>query len=237
MPVDDDAREFGQHVKQGGWRLGFLVARCCDPSSKGGRPPKEENRPQVNSSGKVSLREFAAKAGVSPAQISYCYKAWQLAAEDGHCAPAEQLSPEDEDGSREDLEEDDEHTRESWLTYYRKARDGDQGGDIGGEPAEEQNRSSSRRGSGGRKQSTPETKVSQAVEALAKTSEQLSRKLIQVVNATPLRVEDAELAQFAEELRRTRSALDKYCQEIDRVLERIGFGDGEDQPEPSSATE
>jgi hypothetical protein len=27
MSVDDDARVFGQHFKQGGWRLGLLVAR------------------------------------------------------------------------------------------------------------------------------------------------------------------------------------------------------------------
>jgi hypothetical protein len=27
MSLDNDAREFGQHFKQGGWRLGLLVAR------------------------------------------------------------------------------------------------------------------------------------------------------------------------------------------------------------------
>ena len=27
MSIDNDAREFGQHLKQGGWRLGLLVAR------------------------------------------------------------------------------------------------------------------------------------------------------------------------------------------------------------------
>lgn len=27
MSLDDDARAFGQHFKQGSWRLGLLVAR------------------------------------------------------------------------------------------------------------------------------------------------------------------------------------------------------------------
>lgn len=42
--VDSDAREFGQHFRQGGWRLGLLVARNVKPG-KAGRP---RNRPRVD---------------------------------------------------------------------------------------------------------------------------------------------------------------------------------------------
>lgn len=31
-----DAAEFGVHVRQCGWRLGLLVARCVDPLAHGG---------------------------------------------------------------------------------------------------------------------------------------------------------------------------------------------------------
>ncbi len=229
MSLDDDAREFGQHFKQGGWRLGFLVARCCDPSSKGGRPPKDENRSQVNSSGKVSFRQFAEMAGVSPAHVSYCFRAWESAADDDHVPHAENLSPDD-DQALDHIEENDEDTRDGWLTYYRKVRDG--GEDE--QPAEEQNRPHGRTGSGSGKSSTPDTRVNQAVEALSKTSEQLSEKLVKVVNATPLRGDQAELARFAEQVRQTRSVLDGYCREIDLVLKRIGFGDAEAEPATES---
>jgi hypothetical protein len=40
-----------------------------------------------------------------------------------------------------------------------------------------------------------------------------------------LRGDAAELGRYAEELRHTRSELDGYCQEIDQILDRIGFGD------------
>ncbi|MCX5045500.1 hypothetical protein OG921_20240 [Aldersonia sp. NBC_00410] len=55
--MDDDAREFGQHFKQGGWRLGLLVARNVEHGGAGGRPA--ENRSLENGSGKVSMSQFA----------------------------------------------------------------------------------------------------------------------------------------------------------------------------------
>ena len=168
----------------------------------------------------MSFTAFAEKAGVSQSQVSTYYRAWELAADDHKCLHARDLCPGQED--LEDFEEEDaEHTRQLWSKYLEKARKpkksrgaGSTQGSIAADSTPETTGSAA-----------PEAKVNQAVEALAKTSEQLSKKLIQVVNVTPLRGEDAELAQFAEELRRTRSVLDRYCQEIDRVLARIGFGD------------
>ncbi|MEX3644336.1 hypothetical protein [Mycolicibacterium porcinum] len=122
MSLDDDAHEFGHHFKQGGWRLAFLVARCCDPSTNGGRPSKDENCSQVNGP-KVPFRRFAEMAGVSPATVHYHYNAWQLAAEEGHCTPAEKLSPDSDDGGRDDLGEGDEEDRELFLKFYRQVRE------------------------------------------------------------------------------------------------------------------
>lgn len=223
MSVDEDAREFGQHFKQGGWRLGLLVARNVEPHKGQGKP-----RPRVDEvapmqdlpvTEKVSASAFAEKAGVSKQNVAYYYKAWQLAANDGNCPHAETLAPDDE--VLDDIEEDDQHTREMWSKYLQKAK----------EPREPKDSNANGSCQGPQAASDPgsrsETRVSQAVEALAKTSEQLSEKLVKVVNVTPLQGEDEELAQFAEELRRTRFALDGYCREIDRVLQRIGFGDTE----------
>jgi len=98
MSLDTDAREFGQHFKQGGWRLGLLVARNVQPHKGQGKP-----RPQVDEGviataddkpTKVSGTEFATQSGVSKQCIAYYYKAWQLAADDGKCPHAETWTPE-----------------------------------------------------------------------------------------------------------------------------------------------
>jgi hypothetical protein len=224
MSIEEDARAFGQHFKQGGWRLGLLVARNVEPHKGQGkpRPPVDEaeSEQQSPSSEKVSGAEFAAKAGVSKQNVAYYFKAWQLAADAGQCPHAESMSPDD-DQALDHIDEEDEHTRDQWLVYYRKARDG------GGQSQSGQSGNKAGSGSKSTNTSTAETKAWKAVEALAKTSEQLSEKLVKVVSSTPLQGEDAELARFVEELRHTRSVLDKHCREIDLVLERIGYGDEE----------
>jgi hypothetical protein len=119
--IDNDAREFGQHIKQGGRRLGLLVARNVRPS-KGGRRPGDAGNPthELGFAGKVSATQFASKAGVSQSHVSTYYRAWELAAVDGLCLHAKDLSPGDED--LEDRTEDDEHTRQLWSNYLEKAR-------------------------------------------------------------------------------------------------------------------
>lgn len=216
MSIGEDAREFGRHFKQGGWRLGLLVARNCEPG-KPGRPKADaENPSREMDSGKVSFTDFAGEAGVSQSHVSYYYKAWKLAADDGKCQHAQSLSPEDED--LDDLEEDDEHTRELWSKYLEKAKVPEKPRRSGNPKGA--NASQSRDGASS-------VKATQAVESLVKTSEQLSKRLVQVISATPLSGEDEELAQFAADLRQTRFVLDGYCREIDLLLARIGFGDAE----------
>ncbi|WP_138998293.1 hypothetical protein [Rhodococcus zopfii] len=50
------------HVRQGGWRLGALVACSVEKGTGNGRPPKSAATAAL--SGKVSAREFAEVAGV-----------------------------------------------------------------------------------------------------------------------------------------------------------------------------
>jgi short subunit dehydrogenase-like uncharacterized protein len=44
--IDDDAREYGEHVKHGGWRLALLVARNVEKRSQGG-DTRERRRDHV----------------------------------------------------------------------------------------------------------------------------------------------------------------------------------------------
>ena len=113
--IDCDAIEFGTHFKQGGWRLGLLVARNCEP--------KQGKRTDLATSGevKVSCDEFASKSGVSATTVKYYYAAWELAAEAGYCLSAKQLSPGQDD--LDDFDEDDHERREIWSKFYQKARE------------------------------------------------------------------------------------------------------------------
>ncbi|AVD99684.1 hypothetical protein HWB51_gp066 [Mycobacterium phage Cuke] len=125
----EDANEFGRHFKQGGWRLGLLVARNCLPSV-GGRPTNEsQNRPPVDSfTEKTSIREFAEIAGVSKSTVAYYFKAWELAADAGLVLHSSDLNPGDDDSGVSELEEgneDDEERREKWKVFYRQARNGE----------------------------------------------------------------------------------------------------------------
>lgn len=123
--VTADAVEFGRHYKQGGWRLGLLVARNVKPGRAGRR---SKNRSHVNDSEpkdtKVTQAEFARLAGVSTATISYYYQAWELQANESRYPHAEELQP-----GQEELDdyftEEDEEDRLSWLKYMKKVRNPD----------------------------------------------------------------------------------------------------------------
>jgi hypothetical protein len=225
--INNDAERFGRHF-EGGWKLGLYVARNVYKQPHSGRPPKSE---PVRI--KVSCAEFGAMAGVSDRTVQLYYDAWELAAEAGHCTPAEELGPGDEDPLLELDNSTPEH-RELWRKFYRQGRES-----TNGSESTQPSQTGSKPGSASTstKDGTPDTKVGQAMEALANTSEQLSKNLVKVVAGvgTKLMGDDAALAKFAEDLRQTRAALDQYCRDIDQLLERIGFGDTEDQSVSSDA--
>lgn len=123
--VDKDAAEFGLHFKQGGWRLGLLVARNVE--KKQGKRTDLATSGEVTES-KVSAAEFAKRAGVSESTVKYYFDAWQIAAIKGRCTPAEDLSPGEDDVSSEfdEIETDDSTTnldmRKEWQGYMAQAR-------------------------------------------------------------------------------------------------------------------
>lgn len=128
MSLEDDAAKFGRHF-EGGWQLGLLVARNVHKQSGAGRPPKSE--PVRN---KVSCAKFAELANVSERTVQLYCNAWELAAHEGHCTPADQLMPGDDDPLLPDTTTT-EH-REMWRKFYREARGSihHNGGDRGVTP-------------------------------------------------------------------------------------------------------
>jgi hypothetical protein len=78
--VKADAREFGLHVKQGGWRLGLLVARNVERGNGGrGRTGVSRSR----NPDKVTAAAFARMAGTSADRVLRYLDAWDKAAEHG----------------------------------------------------------------------------------------------------------------------------------------------------------
>lgn len=152
--VDNDAREFGKHFKQGGWRLGLLVARNVYMSDG------ERGRSDLEAAklGKVTANQFADKAGVTPRTVQLYYRAWGLAADNDECQHAAALSPGGEDGNV-NFDEDDDEMREKWSVYYRKAK--------GLKNTQPQEHPSSESEASAAKARTPEARISIAIKSIA----------------------------------------------------------------------
>jgi hypothetical protein len=100
-----DAIEFGLHVKQGGWRLGLLVARNVVKAP--GRISAETLLP------KVSATEFARRAQTSNDRVLRYLAAWERAADANIVPHADILTPGlDPAGINVD-------TLPAWSNYYR----------------------------------------------------------------------------------------------------------------------
>lgn len=87
--VEKDAREFGQHVKLGGWRLGLLVARNVEKGSGDGVNAAYREGVTTVTPSKVSARRFAETAGVSAPKVLRYLDAWNRAAADIEELPGE----------------------------------------------------------------------------------------------------------------------------------------------------
>lgn len=76
-PVNRDALDLRAVGKSGGWVWAFKIARNVDPSSRGGRPPTEENLGARPGSSKVSAAEFARRVGWDHKRVMRYYRAWE----------------------------------------------------------------------------------------------------------------------------------------------------------------
>ena len=118
--IRKDAIEYGLHVRQGGWRLGLLVARCVEKGV--GDRSVSRNARNAKIDGKVSAQTFARQSGTSAPRVLRYLEAWQLAAAGGHVPDAATLSP----GVDPELEWD---ALPEWKDYYPPASGGYNGGD------------------------------------------------------------------------------------------------------------
>jgi hypothetical protein len=131
--IEMDAKEFGEHVKNGGWRLGLLVARNVSEDYGTGEAPWEvegiskatyyrrQAETSVHSVNKVSARAFAKQAGnIGHVNVSKYLKAWNMAAADGLTPLSSELTP-GQVVSFNELDEDGKpiFTQKSWDTYFK----------------------------------------------------------------------------------------------------------------------
>lgn len=108
--IDRDAQEFALCIKQGGWRMGLLVARNVKAGTGQGKRNLSENSEK---SEKVSLASFAQKAGIDDKTVKKYLDAWNLAAEKGHVQPSDALHPDEEPGYI------DVDKLPSWKTFFQ----------------------------------------------------------------------------------------------------------------------
>lgn len=103
--IEVDAQEFGMHLRQGGWRLGLLVARDVEPGAGSGTRTDLAVDHGRGSEDKVSAERFAELTGrsevddrrlIGPERVMRYYRAWERAAAKGKVPRAADLSPGDE---------------------------------------------------------------------------------------------------------------------------------------------
>lgn len=111
--IELDAKEFGEHVKNGDWKLGLLVARSVEEGTGGPRTAKDL------AVSKISLRRFAELAGISDPTVKKYLVAWDRAADAGLVPHSSSLVPGQSttDDGLPILNEED-HTKATWKEHY-----------------------------------------------------------------------------------------------------------------------
>lgn len=112
-----DAQEYGNHVRHGGFQLGKLVARnVAKGKGNGERGPSNGKREAcaiAQASDKVSAAEFGRLSRTSHKRVLLHLEAWERAAAAGLVPHAAELVP----GQDIDLPEDEDGKR--WAEFYR----------------------------------------------------------------------------------------------------------------------
>lgn len=112
--IEIDAKEFGEHVRNGGWRLGLLVARSVAAGTgQGSRTNLAEFSAKFP---KISTRAFARQAGgsITDKTVSKYLNAWNMAAADEIVPASSELSP----GQSFSFDAE-EHTPKVWDSYFK----------------------------------------------------------------------------------------------------------------------
>lgn len=122
--IEQDAQEYGAHVRGGDWRLGLLVARNVEKGRNdakfGAESPGAGDLPDPEDR-KISIVAFAAKAKVGKEKVGNHLNMWEKAAAAGLVPAASGLNPGD--GEEIDLPDP-----ELVKDYYTSVSGGDNGG-------------------------------------------------------------------------------------------------------------
>lgn len=112
--IEMDAKEFGEHVRNGGWRLGLLVARSVE--SGVGQGARTDIAQDCAKSDKISLRAFSRQAGLSEGgnTVKKYVTAWELASADGLVPSSLHFLP----GGGFDFD-DEIHSSTAWKFYFQ----------------------------------------------------------------------------------------------------------------------
>lgn len=124
--IEIDAKEFGEHVRNGGWRLGLLVARSVEVGrNRGGDRKSGTNLENSKLIAKVSALGFARQAGnISSKTVQKYIDAWNMAAADGHVPASSVMSPGQEvDFSLTDDDGELILTPKLWDSYFKPKGD------------------------------------------------------------------------------------------------------------------
>lgn len=111
--IEMDAKEFGEHVRNGGWKLGLLVARSV--AAGAGQTSGLKNVAENSATSKISSRAFARQAGgtITDKTVGKYLNAWNMAAADGLVPASSDLNP----GQNYSFE-DETHTDSEWKKYF-----------------------------------------------------------------------------------------------------------------------
>lgn len=111
--IEMDAKEFGEHVRNGGWRLGLLVARSVESLGRG-RPSKSDDSELA----KVGASAFAHKSGasISDKTVTKYLDAWDAASEavENGIPHSTALLP-----GQSFMFDNEKHTPELWKKYFK----------------------------------------------------------------------------------------------------------------------
>jgi hypothetical protein len=140
-----------------------------------------------------------------------------LAADEGYCQHAEQLSPGEDDESLEDIGEDEEERQQLWVKFYHQARD------AGQQKASGAKASSST--SAPKKQRTAKDRLNDSLDALATQASKQAETLGKVKRDVEACDSETDFTDFATDLRATRDLLERQCVLIDNILAFVGFAD------------
>lgn len=113
--IEIDLKELSEHVRNGGWRLGLLVARSVEiGAGHGGDRRTNQASFLTLDEYKISLGAASSKTGISRNTVKKYLESWDMAATDGIVPPSSELTPGQHFEFDQEL-----HTPKVWDSYFK----------------------------------------------------------------------------------------------------------------------